>query len=746
MTDVQTEAPTGARPTDRRDRIDVDPVTFEVIRHRMYAILDEQAAALSAVSGSPLVNEATDFNTGIYGADGAVAAMGQTVIFHAASVSQMVRFVIADCEDDPGIDDGDVFIVNSPYKGALHAPDMGVLTPVFHEGRRIAWTGAACHLLDVGGMSHGGFASKAVDVRQESMIVPPTKLVERGTMRTDVWNMVTGMSRLPVNVGLDLKGLLAAVGVAKRRLGELIERYGVDTVLSVMDELMDTSERRFRERLRTLPDGRFSARTYLEHDGHTNSVHRIEVTLTKTDDRLVFDYSNSSPQARGFVNCTYTGLLAGVYSGLLPTIGYDVPWTEGVFRCVEVVAPEGLICSARFPAPVSQGPLGSTWLAELAAIEVVSKLLSTRDDLMSEAQAAPSGGPDVFNVDGLNQHGEPASGVMLDQTMTGGPAYPQHDGLSPAGHHTMIAGKAPNVESLELIMPFLYLYRRMLTDTPGAGRSRGGQSSGAAYVLHDVDRVELSCACHGYTVPTAVGIFGGLPAACNVHRVYRDTDVRARLASGRTIAGLDELSELGGTEEPLSAKPEPFGFGPDDVYECGPSGGGGWGDPLLRDPEDVAADVRLGAVSRHTAERAHGVVVDDAGDVDAIATAALRDRITATRRDRPAAVELSSPFTGTGRRLHPVGDQLTISEFDGQAAWTCRCGTAFAPADENPKLYLGVAPLAADDLGTRIALHEEIEVRSYACRSCGVQHFVEIAHHDDGPLFDVRVGASGSEG
>src|SRR2546430_15185098 len=121
------------------ERVAVDPVTFEVIRHRLLAIMDEQAAALSAISGSPLVNEATDFNTGLYRAGGEVAAMGQTVIFHAASVSQMVRFVIEDCEQDPGINEGDVFIVNSPYKGALHAPDMGVLAPIFHQGERIAW-------------------------------------------------------------------------------------------------------------------------------------------------------------------------------------------------------------------------------------------------------------------------------------------------------------------------------------------------------------------------------------------------------------------------------------------------------------------------------------------------------------------------------------------------------------------------------------------------------------------------------
>jgi N-methylhydantoinase B len=734
MTKALAQAPPPVYEFERRQ---VDPVTFEVIRHRLLAITDEQAAALSAISGSPLVNEATDFNTGIYRAGGEVAVMGQTVIFHAASCSQMVRQVIQDCDSDPGIHEGDVFIVNSPYKGALHAPDMGVLAPIFHEGERIGWTGAACHQLDVGGMVHGSFASKAVDVRQEAMLIPPLKLIDRGVTRTDVWNMITGMSRLPLNLSLDLKGLLAANNVAQRRLDELIARYGVDTVLSVMDELIDLSERRVRARLRELPDGRFSARTYLDHDGHEDNLHRIEVTLTKEGDQLSFDYSSSSPQAKGFVNCTYTGLLAGVYAGVLPTIAYDLPWTEGIFRAIEVIAPPGLICSAQWPAPVSQGPLGAMWLTETTAVEVVSKLMSTAPKLMREAQASPSAGPDIFNIHGRNQYGEPATGVMLDQTMTGGGAYMHRDGLSPQGHHNIIAGKAPNVESLELIMPVLYLYRRLVPDSAGAGRNRGGQSSGASYMLHDVERVDALCACHGYSVPTAAGIYGGLPAGCNVHRLYRETNLRERLAAGEMVSDPQQLEFV---EQELSAKPPAFAFGPDDVYEWGPQGGGGWGDPLLRDPLAVAADVRLEAVTRHTAEHAYGVVLTQANELDATATEARRASMLERRRGWTAKRSVADPPSGTGTLVFPVGDQLAIARHAAEAYWTCSgCGTAFAPAGENPKEYLGCDVADPAELGTRIRLHPEIEVRRYACTACGRQHFVEVAQHDAPPLFDVRL-------
>src|SRR5690606_20356146 len=159
-----------------------------------------------------------DFNTGLYRAFGEVVTMGKTVTFHAASLSLMVKHVIEDCEESPGIHPGDMFIVNHPHKGALHCPDVGVLAPIFHEGKRIGWTGGRAHQLDVGGMVAGSFASMAKDIRQEGMLIPPVKIVDRGELRTDVLNFITGMSRLPTNISLDLKGLMAANNVGVKGL------------------------------------------------------------------------------------------------------------------------------------------------------------------------------------------------------------------------------------------------------------------------------------------------------------------------------------------------------------------------------------------------------------------------------------------------------------------------------------------------------------------------------------------------
>ena len=389
-----TDAPIGLNRSGQSDaRREVDPITFEVIRHRLLAITDEQAAALAAVSGSPLVNEATDFNTGLYRAHGEVVTMGRTVMFHAASCSAMVKYVIEDCADDPGINPGDMFIVNHPYKGALHAPDFGILAPIFIDGERIGWTGVAAHQLDVGGMVFGGFASHADDARQEGMLVPPVKIVDGGRLRSDVWAMITGMSRLPVNLSLDLKGMVAANNVGVKRLLETIDQYGRDVVLAVMDGVIELSETKLKSRLRLLPDGKFRAQRFLDHDGKQNKLYRVHVTLTKDGDKLSFDFTGSSPQAPGFVNTTETGLKAGVLAALLPILGYDIPWNDGLFRSVEVISTPGSIVAAQFPAPVSQGPLGTMWLVEVTATEALSKLMASSREFMREGQASPPPGP-----------------------------------------------------------------------------------------------------------------------------------------------------------------------------------------------------------------------------------------------------------------------------------------------------------------------------------------------------------------
>jgi len=262
----------------------IDPITYEVIRHRLMAIVAQQSVVLKSVSGSPVVTDANDCNTGIYLPDGEIVVIGPHVIVHAGSMGLVVPHILEDCAENPGIGEGDTFVTSDPYKGALHMPDVTVLEPVFWEGERIAWVGACAHELDVGGMNHSSWCPTATEYQQEGLILPPTKLVEGGGLRQDVWNLILAASRLPDNVGLDLRAMLAANTHGKRGLLRLIERYGVETVTGVMRTMLDRTEQLLRERLRGMPDGRFRARSYLDHDGHANRLYTIDLELRKHDD------------------------------------------------------------------------------------------------------------------------------------------------------------------------------------------------------------------------------------------------------------------------------------------------------------------------------------------------------------------------------------------------------------------------------------------------------------------------------
>ncbi|MGH8967216.1 MAG: hydantoinase B/oxoprolinase family protein, partial [Actinomycetes bacterium] len=315
----------------------IDPVTFEVIRHRLLAITDEQGATLAAISGSTHVVEASDYNVGLYLPDGSVAAMGRTILSHASSMAAITRSVIADCGEDPGIGEGDMFIVNDPWKGTVHAQDVGLIAPIFFEGELLAWTGAMCHMVDIGGMTPGSFCIDATDSYQEGLQMPPTKLVDGGRIRTDVWNLILAHTRMAPTVNLDLRALLGANNTAIRAMTALAGKYGAGTVRTVMANLIELSERRLRNRLARLPDARLRARAFLDNDGGLagspeNTTYEIDLVLTKRGDALHFDYSGSSPQAPGYINCAHSGMMAGIAAALLPTLAFDAPWNEGLFK------------------------------------------------------------------------------------------------------------------------------------------------------------------------------------------------------------------------------------------------------------------------------------------------------------------------------------------------------------------------------------------------------------------------------
>jgi len=677
----------------------LDPITFEVIRNKLSAITEEQATTLKNVSGSPVVTDATDFNVGTYLGDGSVVTMGPQVLFHSGSMASVVRNIITDCEQNPGISEGDMFILNDPYKGALHQMDVTIVAPVFAEGRRVAWVGACAHQIDVGGMNFGSWSLGARGIQEEAMLLPGIKLVEGGQVRADLWSMLMGMTRMPTTVGLDFKAMIAANNVAAGRLGELFDRYGLDTVLEVMGHELDHSERELRQVLSALPDGVFRAVDWIEHDGHENKLYEFRLTLTKTGDSLEFDFTGTSEQAPGFINCTWSGLVAGVFTALLPTLAPNLRWNEGLLRPISITAPQGTVANATWPAPVSSATV---------SFSALSRLVTTSPDVAGHGAAVTKGSMSVMVLSGQYPDGEPYGNFLLDSTAGGGGAYRDHDGLTASGDFCVPRPAIANVESHEADGQILFLYRGIVPDSSGPGRHRGGSTVGLALTPHGTEQLQVMLVGHGVEVPNSAGIFGGMEGSCNRNDLLHLLDGVSPI--GLVHSGADHESWAGGRQV-MDAKPGFFTLRRGDAVSYSFQGGGGYGDPIDREPALVAQDVAIGQVSRATAADIYGVLLDDEQGVDASGTDRRRAAIRAERLGSAPTASPGAADAEAGRCLTP---DLIVAA-NGHVH--CSCGHDLgAGPDWKRSAHRRTVPAQAH--GPLLRLHDGLEVREYVCPGC----------------------------
>jgi N-methylhydantoinase B len=696
VTTAYVQGPSAADWPFLERELALDPITFEILRHKLESINEEQAIALKAVSSSPIVTEASDFNNALYTAGGEIASMGPQVVFHSGAMPIVLRHVMEDCAENPGIGEGDMFVVNDPYKGAVHHPDVSLVAPIHYESELVAWAGVAAHQVDVGGMTVGSISVRAREKQQEGLMLPPTKLVEAGVMREDVWRLILNMTRQPQMVGLDLKGFVASNFVARRRLVELIGEYGLDTVVTVMDELIRYSERRLRERLLELPDGEFRAQGFLDHDAVENRLYVTDLVLTKEEDVLRFDFSASSPQAPGFINCTEAGLIGAVFGGAAPLLAFDIPWNQGILKPLEVIAPPGLVLNAVEPAPTGSGTIAQAWMTLNTTVQAVSKLLAFSDRYRSHSSAVTNGTFDALFLGDRNQHGEGWGTQLMDAQLGGGGASAVADGIDQSGGYVTPRPNIPNVETNEMHGPMLYLYRSFFPDSGGDGAFRGGRAAGVAWTPYFVERVRCALTTQGIEVPVSPGLFGGYPGVCNRHTLVRGSDAIDLIARGELPLVLDsvarpiDLGALGGEVFELPAKVDEFELRPGDVLQYTWAGGGGYGDPAARDPALVARDLELRVISREKAERVYG-----------------------------------APRGGSA-----VGLRLARGRLE------CECGHVFGSARENWKD--GAVSRPCHPLPPGIRLHDDLELVEWRCPACARLQWVDVKLKDTAPIQDFQ--------
>lgn len=600
----------------------IDPITFSIIRHRLYRVVDEAVITLKNVSGSAITNEGHDLMVSLYRADGSLLMGGVGFLHHLTSAAEACKSIIKRFEGR--INEGDIFLLNDPYTAALHTSDVYLVSPIHFEGVLVAWSACFVHVYDIGAVNPGGFCPDAEDIYSEGFSSPGVRLVNAGELDQEVVDTLMNMVRSPEMVMLDLRSMIACNNVARNRMIALFEKYGNDAVDEAGSTLIEQSEKRLRDRLMELPNGQWQSRQYMTVK---DEVSRILLTMTKQDDTLTFDFSGSSPQSKYSLNCTKWASLGGLFAPLFPLLCYDITWNEGVIKPVKMIAPEGTVVNCTRPAPVSVATVGAIQSVNNAACHTIGKMLDASEKYKKETTAVWHANHFATFIFGRNQHGRDSIGILTEVFAGSGGARSFADGIDVGGEIPNPISRMANVEMTENIFPLRFLFRRRLQDSGGAGRYKGGTGMEFALIPHDAPDggVHYVMTGKGTEFPMSDGIVGGLPGAPNQYLWVHCNDVED-LSEGIFSQSIDDIP---GEKESVSWGVFPL-MGNDVLYMRW-DGGGGYGDPLDRPSEKVRCDVEEGTVSQQAANDIYGVVMNDTG-IDLKATTNHRENIRAQRK------------------------------------------------------------------------------------------------------------------
>ena len=553
----------------------IDIFTREIIRDALVAIGDEMFNAMLRTSMSPIIYETADFAVGATDAAGNLLAQGNGVTGFLASLDSGVQRLL---ELYPGPDDirpGDVFIANSPHEGGgTHLSDVMILLPVFHSDRLIAWTVNKAHWTEIGGSRPGSVSTESTDIFQEGLHFPFLKLYDGGKFNEMLGRLIRANVRLPESTLGDMQAGIAAAKVGARRLLDMVAKYGCGAVLDAMQALLDYGERMTRQSLKTLPQGVFEAEDVIEEDGLGNGPFTVKVKVTITGERMIADFTGTSPQAAGPINCSYAGLVTGAHCTFKAVIDPEIPVNGGCFRALEVICPPGTILSAQSPAPVS-----IYYESMLAAMEVMWKaLMPAVPDRLPAGHMRSVGATFISG-----QHPDSGELFVMGEPLLGGwGASAGEDGDN--GQFCCANGVTFNipVELAESRYGFEIEQYAFHDDEGGEGAFRGGKGVVLDYAItSDEAFVTYSSA---RTVSRPWGAGGGRDGSNNGAQILR-RDGSIERHSMMTAVRLER----------------------GEVVRLKTGTGGGFGDPASRPREQVLRDLKNGYFTRDQAKRWFGI-------------------------------------------------------------------------------------------------------------------------------------------
>ncbi len=724
--------------TKRAKRI--DPITYEVVRHSLWHVNEEHGATIQRLSGSPVAMYALDLNPSILTEDGEFVYFGPYMQYMSGVTDTQVKWILEYRSDNPGIRDGDMFLANDPWVGAAHQQDVMLICPVFWKGELFCWVTNCLHQYDIGGITPSSFCGTAENAFEEGICIPPVKIVEGNAIRRDIEELYLRASRKPESVALDFRAQLAGNLTARDRVLALIRRYGPEVVKGVMKKIVDNAEIAFLEKLKRLPDGVWRERTYVEccRPGDRRT-HRACLTLTKEGQRLVFDNDGTAPQD-GAMNATYSGWRGSIMVALNQLLCWDQYFCiGGALRHVEFDPTPGTFNCANFPASVSTAPVQAMEISLYPAYNVLSKMIHSDPEMRGDIMCI--GGTSQWPATvfrGTDQWGERYGYILVDPIGGAIGAFAEADGINTGGQSRTPICKLPNVEHTEQTFPLLFLYRKEVVDSGGAGKWRGGMSAESCFIPHRTERITHDTLSSGNATPTSPGMMGGYPGSVNVYKFLRSTDVKERLAR-RELVG--DIAELKGEEEVLQLRQENFTQEPADAYAVIWSAAGGYGDPFERDPQRVREDVvENRAVSIEAAREIYGVVLRDDDLLDARATEALRAERKARRVRKDGSVKKL-----TGKLVARATENVDLRNENGLLHCACaKCAADLGSVREN---YKTRCVMEESDIRTanpnigdwKRYIDDRPVFRQFYCPGCGALIENEVARADDPVLRDIEL-------
>jgi N-methylhydantoinase B len=567
--------------------VNVDPITFAVIKSGLDSIADDMAYTVVRIARSEIVKDVMDFSAALCAADGQMVAQAKTIAQHLGAIPEAMESVLTTFGDN--LHDGDVVIMNDPYHGGMHLPDIFMFVPIFYEERRRAFAVVICHHTDVGGRVPGSNASDSTEIYQEGLRIPPLKLYSRGELNTTLETLIKINVRVPDRVWGDLSAQFAAAQVGKKGLGRLFARYGTATVETYMQELLDYAERRTRDEIKTWPIGTYRFTDYIDSDGFSDTPIPIAVAITVRQDGTLFvDYSGSSPQVKGALNSTLSFTHSLTYLSVRCVLARDIPNNVGLFRCIKVKAPEASILNPQMPAACAARALTGYRVFD-AMLGALAQIVPDR------VPAAGEGGNSVICISGLRPNRKPF--IIVDMICGAWGGRPDKDGVEAITNASQNLSNMP-VEVLEAEHPVRVEDYAFVPDSCGAGRWRGGLGIRRSYrILAPEALLQLRSDRVAFR---PYGLDGG----------------EAGGASRNTI-------ELDGNVQKIPAKVTmSVPRGALIVHEQ--AGAGGYGDPLQRPTRFILEDIKDGKITPAFAKDRHGVVLTEAGEIDESASALLR--------------------------------------------------------------------------------------------------------------------------